>query len=606
MSFPGRERSHSLPLTSTPAPDPLHTSRPKVTPVVDSLLPPNYSNLHLPIHTSAGHSDIDISQILANVGVPTSSVGTGPKIPDAPYMDEIGDLDPGALYLMKKLGMCQMTGITLNCGIGSVTLSASREQGLDEMRNMFLTSYSELHPPLVKEIKYNMLDDTDVLQSFAAECDNKYKNTAFWMDRKSKVLRLASNKETELERAHKQLSSHVTAHQVERYKFYGDHYLSKSEKPLATTAVGLPAATAPPPTTRTATFTVDSLVLQPAKVPLGTPSIFEAAANPQERPDGSAHTSIPPSSGGLVDPRVAHHHKTTQGQLRVSGSGSEASFTTAGGSPLDHPHTHSHISRSSQKDKSPSSEEMMLLNDGRVTLRLKKGNIVEEAVDVIVNAANSHLKHLGGVAADLNEASEGVLQVLSDDYVQSKGPVSVGGVCGTQAGGRLKCSFVFHAVGPKAGEQDKDKTEKLLKSVCINALKLAESNQVKTIAFPAISAGIFGVDVDIVSRMLIKSLSEYPYAPTSSVKEVRLVIYPEDTFEHFLGYFRRKRNHLMKKGRGVSPGRVPSRVPSGSSDPSKVKTSSRSSQDMKLLGNLGNVGDPKNIRLQSEEKKPWK
>ena len=40
--------------------------------------------------------------------------------------------------------------------------------------------------------------------------------------------------------------------------------------------------------------------------------------------------------------------------------------------------------------------------------------------------------HLGGVAADLNEASEGVLQVLSDDYVQSKGPVPVGGVARTQ------------------------------------------------------------------------------------------------------------------------------------------------------------------------------
>ena len=207
---------------------------------------------------------------------------------------------------------------------------------------------------------------------------------------------------------------------------------------------------------------------------------------------------------------------------------------------------------------------VMMLNDGRVTLRLKKGNIVEEAVDVIVNAANSHLKHLEGVAADLNEASEGVLQVLSDDYIQSKGPVSVGEVCSTQAGGRLKCSFVFHAVGPKAGEQDKDKTEKLLKSVCTHALQLAESNQVKTIAFPATSAGIYGVDVDVVNRILIKSLSEYPYAPTSSVKEVRLVIFPEDTFEHFLGYFRRKRNHLMKKGRGVSPGCVPSRVPSGS------------------------------------------
>ena len=230
-------------------------------------------------------------------------------------------------------------------------------------------------------------------------------------------------------------------------------------------------------------------------------------------------------------------------------------------------------------------------------------------MDVIVNAANSHLKHLGGVAADLNEASEGVLQVLSDDYVQSKGPVPVGGVAGTLGGGRLKCKYVFHAVGPKASEQDGQETERLLKAVCTEVLKLAEHNGVQTIAIPAISAGIFGVDVDLVSRMLIKTLAEYPYQHTSSIKEIRLVIFPKDTFQHFVNYFRRKRNHMIKKERSKPLDRVHSRVPSGSSDPSKVKTGDRSSHDVKLLGNLGNLGDRKDIRLlggQDRDKKPRK
>ena len=250
----------------------------------------------------------------------------------------------------------------------------------------------------------------------------------------------------------------------------------------------------------------------------------------------------------------------------------------------------------------PSPPPAMLLNEGRVTLRLKKGDIVQENMDVIVNAANSHLKLLGGVAADLNEASEGVLQVLSDDYVQSKGPVPVGGVARTLGGGRLKCKYVFHAVGPKASEQNEQETERLLKMVCTEVLKLAEHNGVQTIAIPAISAGIFGVDVDVVSRMLIKTLAEYHYQHNSSIKEIRLVIFPEDTFQHFLDYFRRKRKHMIKKERGKSSGRVhTSRVPSGSSDPSKVKTGDRSSRDVKLLGNLGNLGHRKDILYL-----PWK
>ena len=389
MSFPRtRERTSSLPLYTSPTSTTAQgtssmTSRPKVTPTVDSLLLPHHHHHHLPIHTSAGYGDIDISQILASVGVSSSSslrdsgqppVGGGLKVSDVPYMDEIGDLDPSTLQVMKKTGLCQMTGITLNCAIGSATLSASSEQGLDDMRNIFITSYSELHPVLVREVRFNTLDDTDLLQSYAAECDNKYKSTAFWMDRKNKTLRMASKKETELERAYKQLSSHVTAHQVERHKFFGDHYLSKAERqqtgttgPSAVTTATTPPKsthpthTAPPKSTHpahTSVFTVDSLSLQPTVVPpTSTQSIFEAAAKPQERLDGSAHTGPPPTTG-RVDSTHTAHTRTTHGPLRPSGSGSEASFGTTGGSPLDQPTLGgSHVPRSSQKDKSPYSEE---------------------------------------------------------------------------------------------------------------------------------------------------------------------------------------------------------------------------------------------------------
>ena len=88
-----------------------------------------------------------------------------------------------------------------------------------------------------------------------------------------------------------------------------------------------------------------------------SPMFLICPSYPQERLDGSTHTGPPPTTG-RVDSTHTDHTRTTHGPLRLSGSGSEASFGTTGGSPLDRPtHGGSHVSRSSQKDKSPYSEE---------------------------------------------------------------------------------------------------------------------------------------------------------------------------------------------------------------------------------------------------------
>jgi O-acetyl-ADP-ribose deacetylase len=93
----------------------------------------------------------------------------------------------------------------------------------------------------------------------------------------------------------------------------------------------------------------------------------------------------------------------------------------------------------------------MQLTDKKKSIRLVKGDITERAVDAIVNAANSYLKHGGGVAGAIVRKGGGIIQKESDKI----GFVPVGSSVITGAG-KLPCKAVIHAVGPKMGEGDED------------------------------------------------------------------------------------------------------------------------------------------------------
>src|SRR5919202_2339034 len=93
--------------------------------------------------------------------------------------------------------------------------------------------------------------------------------------------------------------------------------------------------------------------------------------------------------------------------------------------------------------------------DNRKTIRLVKGDITERHVEVIVNAANSYLKHGGGVAAAIVKKGGAIIQQESDKIVASKGPVPIGTAVASTAR-KLPCKAVIHAVGPRMGEGDED------------------------------------------------------------------------------------------------------------------------------------------------------
>jgi O-acetyl-ADP-ribose deacetylase (regulator of RNase III) len=138
--------------------------------------------------------------------------------------------------------------------------------------------------------------------------------------------------------------------------------------------------------------------------------------------------------------------------------------------------------------------------DNNKILRLVEGDITERNVDVIVNAANSYLKHGGGVAAAIVRKGGAVIQDESDMIITAGGLVPVGSAVITTAG-RLPCKAVIHTVGPRMGEGNED--YKLRKAVR-SSLLLASEKGFTSISMPAVSSGIFGFPKDRCARILVE------------------------------------------------------------------------------------------------------
>ncbi len=166
--------------------------------------------------------------------------------------------------------------------------------------------------------------------------------------------------------------------------------------------------------------------------------------------------------------------------------------------------------------------------DGKI-LRLVQGDITERDVDAIVNAANSHLKHGGGVAGAIVRKGGHVIQEESDRI----GFVAVGHAAVTGAGS-LPSKHVIHAVGPRMGEGDEDNK---LKNAVLSSLMLASGKGLKSISLPAISSGIFGFPKDRCAEILVREALNYLRTnPKSSLEVVEFCIYDDLT----LGYFKKE------------------------------------------------------------------
>lgn len=164
-------------------------------------------------------------------------------------------------------------------------------------------------------------------------------------------------------------------------------------------------------------------------------------------------------------------------------------------------------------------------------LRLVEGDLTQEDVEAIVNAANPQLQHGGGVAGIILRRGGREIQTESDQWVRQHGPVSHAEPAYTTAG-KLPCRYVIHAVGPVWGDGDEDKK---LAAAIHGSLELADSLQLTSIAFPAISTGIFGFPKERAAGVFYNSFNDYfGKGSPSSLKLIRLTLFDQPTVSAFL------------------------------------------------------------------------
>jgi O-acetyl-ADP-ribose deacetylase (regulator of RNase III) len=163
-------------------------------------------------------------------------------------------------------------------------------------------------------------------------------------------------------------------------------------------------------------------------------------------------------------------------------------------------------------------------------LQLVHGDLTIEQVDAIVNAANAYLKHGGGVAGAIVQRGGGQIQLESDAWVHQWGSVRHEKPAYTGAG-KLPCRYVIHAVGPVWGEGEEDSK---LTAAVTGSLALADQLGLTSIAFPAISTGIFGFPKERAARLISIAIQEYfEKQAGSGIKLVRLTLYDQATLAAF-------------------------------------------------------------------------
>jgi O-acetyl-ADP-ribose deacetylase (regulator of RNase III) len=157
-------------------------------------------------------------------------------------------------------------------------------------------------------------------------------------------------------------------------------------------------------------------------------------------------------------------------------------------------------------------------------LELTEGDITEMETDAIVNAANAQLVLGGGVAGAIRKKGGPEIQKECDKI----GGTFVGGAAITTAG-NLKTKYVIHAVGPRMGEGNEDEK---LKNATLNSLKVADENNLKSIAFPAISTGIFGFSIKRCADIMLKTATDYLKGQTE-LQRVVFCLFGQESYQVF-------------------------------------------------------------------------
>jgi O-acetyl-ADP-ribose deacetylase len=161
-------------------------------------------------------------------------------------------------------------------------------------------------------------------------------------------------------------------------------------------------------------------------------------------------------------------------------------------------------------------------------ITLVHGDITTQRVDAIVNAANSSLLGGGGVDGAIHR--RGGPEILAECRKLREGELSAGlpaGQAVATTAGRLPARWVIHTVGPVyAKSQDRSQ---LLASCYAESLRVADQLGARSVAFPAVSAGVYGWPVDDAARIAVTTVRNTP----AQVTEARFVLFSPDVLAAF-------------------------------------------------------------------------
>ncbi len=173
-----------------------------------------------------------------------------------------------------------------------------------------------------------------------------------------------------------------------------------------------------------------------------------------------------------------------------------------------------------------------------VTLQIIRGDITEEEVDAIVNAANSRLAGGGGVDGAIHMAGGPAIM----EECRRIGYCPTGDAVVTGAG-RLKARYVIHTVGPVWRGGYKGEKE-LLAMAYKSCMKRARELKIKSMAFPAVSAGAYGFPLEEAASIAIGTVASELEKDSGDLSTVRFVLFNQDTYSAFKATLEnRHRNH---------------------------------------------------------------
>ena len=154
------------------------------------------------------------------------------------------------------------------------------------------------------------------------------------------------------------------------------------------------------------------------------------------------------------------------------------------------------------------------------------GDITQQKVDAVVNAANRELTGGSGVNGAIHKAGGPEIYRFCEKLKETKYPDGLAaGQSAITPGGKLTAKWIIHTVGPKYGQHEGKEAE-LLASCYRTALELAESHKLDSIAFPAISTGVYGYPAEEAAKVAWTAIQEM-LPKLKCLKEIRMVFFDE-------------------------------------------------------------------------------